>query len=130
MNYYWWFLIIRHLVARHLIDFLLLSFVLILLLLNQHAQLLSLHRHCLVQVISSSQIVTLGQRLLTLNLLLFLSLGQQGNFLIIKVFELAFVDLSQLLISLQEEIIRSCHMIVFVCVNAFHCVIFLEVILH
>ena len=58
-----------------------------------------------------------------------LKLGQSVNLFIIKVFEVLIRDLAKLFMSLKQQVVWSCHMIMFVGVDTFYSVIFLEVIL-
>ena len=66
-------------------------------------------------------------RKLALNLLL---LRQSLYFLVIEVLKLLIWHLAQLLVPLQQQVIRCGHMIVFVGINAFNRVILLKVVFH
>ena len=63
-------------------------------------------------------------------MLLLLLLGKQCDLFVIKVFELLLINLSKLLVALEQQVVRGSHMVVFVSIDAFHCLVFSEVVVY
>ena len=66
---------------------------------------------------------------LTLCQFLFLLLQEGIDLLVVEIFEVFLQDLPKLLVTFEEKIIRCRNMIMFISVDTFYCVVFLEVVL-